>query len=237
VDLSETFTDHNEDGVFGNSATPGGCTAVGAGTSIQSVVDVNDQDNDGNTTETIGAAVLCADWQIGGAEEEFIDFDVDGVYDRGNGIYNGTLCSSTLAALSTPLCTTELISVRDELTLNAGGETPRMAIYSTANVLLANTAVTLGAGGSATRRVIISDRFNGRLPAGTTFSVATTGCDIDSLTSFEVADTNAFGNHVIDVTVSDNADMDTSSLITITATVPDSAGGVVSDISFSCTDT
>lgn len=240
IDLSETFVDHNEDGVFGNAFTPGGCTAVGAGTSIQSVVDVNDIDNDGNTTETIGAAELCSAWQVGGAEEEFIDFDVDGVYDRGNGIYNGTLCSPVLAALTTPLCTTQLVSVRDEKTLIAGGETPFLALYNTSNVLLAAGATAVDVSvlnSTATRRLIISDRFNGRLPSGTTVTVTSNNCAVDSLASIEFTDTSAFGNHVVDISVSEDSSTDGNfGTVTATVTVPESAGGIFDTISFNCTD-
>ena len=262
VDLSEAFIDHNEDGVFGNSVAAGACTGVGRGNSIQSVVDINDLDEDGLTVESVGAAVICQAWQVGGAEEEFIDFNANGVYDRDNGIYNGILCSPVLAALPEPLCTKELVHVRNELTIIAGGETPRLAIYGTNNLLLteADAAVTLAEGASATRRIIISDRFNGRLPAGTQFEVAATGCEIARLIlfglsdavvdddiffglggegattpPFVVANTNAFGNHAIDVTLSANGDGENGE-VTITATVPESAGGAVGKISFPCRD-
>ena len=262
VDLSEAFIDHNEDGVFGNSVAAGACTGVGTGNSIQSVVDINDLDEDGLTAESIGASVICQAWQVGGAEEEFIDFNANGVYDRGNGIYNGILCSPVLAALPEPLCTKELVHVRNELTIIAGGETPRLAIYGTNNLLLteADAAVTLAEGASAARRIIISDRFNGRLPTGTRFEVAATGCEIARLIlfglsdavvdddiffglggegattpPFVVANTNAFGNHAIDVTLSANGDGENGE-VTITATVPESAGGAVGKISFPCRD-
>lgn len=249
VDLSEAFVDHNEDGVFGNSLTPGGCTAVGAGTSIQTVVDVNDINDNGNTTETVGAAELCADWQPGGAEEEFVDFDVDGIYDRGNGIYNGTLCSPVLEALSTPLCSSELVSVRDELTLIVGGSTPRLAIYdglynlnttpATPDTLLTGGNASIDVtGGSQTRRVYISDIFNARLPAGTTVSVTASNCDLDTLTTFEIQDSNAYGNYFIDVTASEDTDTSgtTSGEITVEVAAPESAGGIENSISYNCTD-
>lgn len=241
VDLSETFVDHNEDGVFGNSLTPGGCTAVGAGTSIQTVVDVNDIDNDGNTTETVGEAELCADWQVGGAEEEFIDFDVDGVYDRGNGIYNGTLCSSVLESLATPLCTTQLVSVRDEVPLIVGGSTPQFGIYDNNNQLLnnndADVDVTVGAADTDIRNIFISDVFNGRLPGGTQVNVSSTNCKIDSVTSFEIIDSNAFGNFSIPIILSEDTTASSASgTVSVEVMVPQSAGNITSTFSFGCID-
>ncbi|MEX2366576.1 MAG: hypothetical protein WD601_08220, partial [Pseudohongiellaceae bacterium] len=169
VDLPEAFLDHNEDGVFGGEGTPGACTGVGTGNSIPSMQDVNDIDNDGNTTEMIGAAELCANWQEGGAEEEHIDFasGSTGVYEWGNGIYNGSLCQAADEANGD--CTTELVNVRKDIKLNVGGSTPYITIYDEDGTTQMNSAdadfdVDVSGGGSATRVFRISDLFNGPLP-------------------------------------------------------------------------
>ena len=236
VDLAEAFVDHNEDGVFGNSTASGACTGPGVGRNIVSVVDNNDMDNDGNTTEMLGQAELCADWQVGGAEEEFIDFDADGIYDRGNGIYNGTLCNSILAGLSPPLCTNDLVSVRDSLVLNAGGSTPFIGIYDNTNTFVGPVAVDV-TGGSVARRIFISDVFNSRLPGGTTIAITNDNCQLSGLASMTIADSNGFGNHLASISLSEDTGASSATgTVTITVTVPASAGAVSVVESFTCND-
>ncbi|MEQ9566997.1 MAG: hypothetical protein RLN85_14485, partial [Pseudomonadales bacterium] len=121
VDLPEAFLDHNEDGVFGNPNVDGACIGVGIGRNIA-----------GDATE------LCADWQEGGAEEEFVDFNSNGIYDWGNGIYNGSLCQAADEANGD--CTTELVNVRQDIRLNVGGSTPYITIYDETGTTQMNSA-------------------------------------------------------------------------------------------------
>ncbi len=233
VDLAEAFIDKNEDGVFGGAGTSGACTGVGTGNSIVPVVDVNDIDGDGNTTEMVGEADLCADWQEGGAEEEFVDFNSNGIYDRGNGIYNGSLCQPTDAANGD--CTTALVTVRDQVVLNVGGSTPFIEVYdSTGTQILADPDV--GSGDLPVTRVFrISDLFNGPLPSGTTFNVATTNCEIGGPVSYTTPDSNSIGSQAFAVALAAD-DTPSTGLVTLTVEVPGSAGGIVATRSFSCTD-
>lgn len=240
VDLAEAFLDHNEDGVFGNTDIQGACTSVGAGTSIVSVIDVNDVNTNADRTETIGEAVLCANWQEGGAEEEFIDFNTNSIYDRGNGIYNGTLCEATVEAAGG--CTTTLVSVSESTVLNVGGSTPFIAIYdSTGTQLLsaADQAVNVAGGFSDSRVFRISDQFNGPLPSGTTFTVTSGACQIDSTTTFTTPDDARIGGHQFTVSLSDSDAVNAgeSAAVSITVAVPASAGGVTTfPVSFNCTE-
>lgn len=67
-DLSEAFTDHNEDGVYGG----------------KSCADASDPCNPANSQ--------------GDEFEEFIDFNGNGTFDAPNGLYNGLLCREEDAA-------------------------------------------------------------------------------------------------------------------------------------------
>lgn len=82
VDLTEAFLDNNEDEVFGNG-TPATDSSRNDGTrgcyGPKSPVN--------NAAEVLGNC-----FQVGGEEEEPVDFGENGQFDDGNGIYNGTLC-------------------------------------------------------------------------------------------------------------------------------------------------
>lgn len=233
VDLPEAFIDKNEDGVFGGAGTSGACTGVGTGNAIVPVVDVNDIDEDGNTTEMVGEAELCADWQEGGAEEEFIDFNTNSDYDRGNGIYNGSLCQAADEANGD--CTTVLVSVRDQVVLNVGGSTPYIEIYESSGTQILDDPSVAPADLPVTRVFRISDVFNGPLPSGTTFNVQATNCEIGGPTSYTTPDSNSIGSQAFAVALAAD-DTPSTGLVTLTVSVPDSAGGVVATSSFSCTD-
>lgn len=233
VDMPEAYIDHNEDGVFGNMNTVGACIsptqvrAASAGVSSSVIV----------SGASVSAATVCANWQSGGEEEEFVDFDDDGTYDYANGVYNGTLCPDGAAAT---VCSRDLITVSDSLTLNVGGSSPFIGIYSTSNVLLSGSDVGVDItdnDNSNTRRIYISDLFNGRLPGGTTVSVSFDNCEVQGVSSYEFVDTNAFGNHAFDVFLGEDTSTDkTSGLVTVTVAVPERAGNVLATASFGCID-
>lgn len=203
VDLPEAFIDHNNDGVFGNPDTPGACTGVGVGNAIVSVVDINDMDSDGDTDELIGEAVLCANWEEGGAEEEHIDSLAGGTYDRGNGIYNGTLCESSLELAGG--CTKTLVTVRDSITLGVGGSTPYGQLYES-GVQLANSEfpIDVSGGGSRNLTLVVSDLFNGGLPSGTTAELASESCKLAAPTSYDFSSTGLSGAIAIGISLSDS---------------------------------
>ena len=222
VDMPEAFIDHNEDGVFGNMNTVGAC------------INRDEVKTAAGTTPDLG---LCDTWQSGGEEEEFVDFNNSQTYDQGDGVYNGTLCPANAAAT---VCTRDLITVSDSLTLNVGGSTPFIGIYSTTNVLLDGADVGVDitdVDNSNVRRVYVSDVFNGRLPGGTTVAFTSDNCEVQGVSSYEVVDTSAFGNHVFDVFLGEDTSTDkTSGLVTVTVSVPERAGNVVATASFGCID-
>jgi len=145
VDLPEAFMDVNEDDVFGNPDASG---------AVRKAEDDSDptadphcygprsplKDPDSPQDE------LC--YQRGGDEEEFIDFDANGSYNEGNGIYNGTSCpkevsdrtDSSLSCdnASDPCtsgdqyCTRELVSIRKELPILLSGSGAYMGLRDVA---------------------------------------------------------------------------------------------------------
>ena len=82
VDLTEAFVDYNEDNVFGN----------GDPTSDSSRNSTTRTCYGPTSPVTLPGQTLGNCFQIGGNEEEPIDFNENGKFDAGNGIYNGTLC-------------------------------------------------------------------------------------------------------------------------------------------------
>jgi hypothetical protein len=138
VDLTEAFVDHNEDEVFGNGT-------VGA-----------DDSRDSTSRECYGPRSPITVpienqgncYQVGGDEEEFVDFGVDttlnGQFDAGNGIYNGTLCpkdisdraltcdnvSDVCVEATDQFCTRELINISRSIVTIFSGSDPSLALRS-----------------------------------------------------------------------------------------------------------
>ena len=122
VDLSEAFHDFNEDGVFGNGT-------VG----VDDSRDTTSRECYGpRSPVTLPGEVLGNCYQIGGDEEEFVDFGDDTTlnnqFDAGNGIYNGTLCPKDISdrtdtcdnnvdpcdEATEQYCTRELVNIRQD---------------------------------------------------------------------------------------------------------------------------
>lgn len=117
VDLPEAFLDTNEDGVFGNGDP-----------NQDDSRDISNPTCYGPTAplSSSNPANLDKCFQEGGDEDVFIDFNSDGKYNAGNGIYNGTLCpkavsdrtsvcSGTSCTSSDRYCTRELVSIRKKI--------------------------------------------------------------------------------------------------------------------------
>ena len=137
VDLSEAFHDLNEDNVFGNG-TPG----------------TDDSRNTATPTcygpvspLTTPPPALDKCFQEGGDEETFVDFgdndstntlkDLDGLFNAGNGIYNGTLCPDAISLRTDTCdngadpcdeateryCTRDLVNIRRDIVILLSGST------------------------------------------------------------------------------------------------------------------
>ncbi|MCH7742865.1 MAG: hypothetical protein IIB71_09435, partial [Proteobacteria bacterium] len=134
VDLTEAFHDLNEDNVFGNG-TPGADDSRST-----SVPNCYGPESPLTSTPTPDKC-----FQIGGGEETFVDFgdndstnvlkDLDGLFNAGNGIYNGTLCPDAISQRtdtcnngSDPCsesteryCTRDLVNIRRDIVILFSG--------------------------------------------------------------------------------------------------------------------
>ncbi len=146
-DLPEAFLDKNENGIFDNTAPL--CT-----------IDPNTE-----------AGRRCAE----GREEIFFDFNEDGVYNPGNGIYNGSLCPQATAAAGQ--CSRELLHVRDNLQLVVTGE-QRVALLEDGTTPVTGEIVLLPASANRNFTVVASDIYNNVPSAGATVSVTGDACEV-----------------------------------------------------------
>ncbi|MFT7243002.1 MAG: hypothetical protein ACI82A_000344 [Candidatus Azotimanducaceae bacterium] len=132
VDLPEAFLDNNEDNVFGN----------GNPASDDSRNTTTRTCYGPNSPITLPGETLGNCLQIGGSEEEFIDFNEDGNFNDGNGIYNGTLCPLTISnrtdtcdnntdvcdEATERYCTRDLVSINKEAVIVFSGSGPAVSI-------------------------------------------------------------------------------------------------------------
>jgi hypothetical protein len=170
ADLPEAFLDNNESGVY------------------------NGDDNCTPADDPTGRD--CAS----GLEETFVDFNNNGLYDAGNGIYNGTLCSVDLDASGQ--CSRELVSVRDNgiVIMTTGG--PRWIMTDSAGAVIASDGAA-GTGippvtASATYSLYLSDQYNNVPTQGTAVSVSSDSCDVLA-SETAVSNTAQYGAYRIDL--------------------------------------
>lgn len=178
--LPEAFIDQNEDGVF-TPATPS-CKASPQG------------------------SLYC----ISGQEEEFIDFNNNGVYDFNDDpvVYNGLSCPPEGDGV---WCSRELVNVRAETLVI-------LAEATSYDILLArNDGVVVNRTADNVQHVAyIADLFNNAPPGGSTVDVKVDGdCELLSDDSFTLPNTAAYGAAGIPV-LTTSSDPFSNGLITIT---------------------
>ncbi len=129
------------------------------------------------STAQVGAANSCDD--LGEAyvdknfnlthedDEEFVDFNVDGIFNAGNGVYNGVLCSST----ETNPCSKSSVTVRKEAKLVMASTD----VYTVSGRLPGQptTKTSIDAGGAVSLVMLLADENGNGMPAGTTISAST----------------------------------------------------------------
>ena len=136
------------------------------------------------------------DPSIAGADqEESVDFNQDGEYSFGNGLFNGLLCSVDNA--SAGLCERELVHVSDDITLIMASKNQYMRIQNN-GVDTNHVDLTSATGRSnVTLFVYIADIYNNRPPAESVISVTTSNGVISSDSSIIVPSSNAFGPYLL----------------------------------------
>jgi protocatechuate 3,4-dioxygenase beta subunit len=125
VDLTEAFVDINEDNVFGNGNP---ATDASRNSTTRTCYGPN-------SPITLSGQILGNCFQVGGSEEEPIDFNENGKFDNGNGIYNGTLCPLAISdrtdtcdnnadacdEATEQYCTRDLVSINKEAVIIFSG--------------------------------------------------------------------------------------------------------------------
>ena len=182
TNLTEAFSDHNEDGVY-TPAQRNGCSDPGS------------------------ADDVC----LAGFEEIFIDRNVNGIFDLNNtptaesgsslpdGVFNGVLCRTTDAAAG--VCSRELVNVRDSLVVvNAFSDASSYDIMVIGNSNREPSTLQ----GDQFYTVYVSDIFNNPPPPDTTLTFEGSG-ECEALTEISpLPDINAAGAYAAALAVQTN---------------------------------
>lgn len=204
-DLPEAWLDKNGNGQFDN--TPPLCTPDPA---------------------TVTGR-LCAE----GLEEIFFDFNENGVYDGGNGIYNGSLCPQALEASG--LCTRELLHVRARSTILMSGEVQFFTLFDNTTPFQPVSSIVMEAGGdSRVFRATFADEFNNPPPAGSTITITAEGCEILGDASDVVPSISSTGAFTTFFTITNQSD-NTANLDGVVEISID-INGFVNNVAIECTD-
>jgi len=141
----------------------------------------------------------------GGDLETFMDFNSNGVFDQGDGLYNGVLCSIPAHAG----CSTDVqsVNVRASIVIVMSDSTAFFTIEetkdSTSNANASDTDNTLELDGESTGRVTvtIADFHNQQMPAGTTVKFTATKGSVQGTSTFTWPSSNFNGGATFSVLV------------------------------------
>ncbi|MFN3238974.1 MAG: beta strand repeat-containing protein, partial [Pseudomonadales bacterium] len=176
VDLPEAFVDNNEDNVFGNgnpasddSRNDGTRTCYGPNSPVT------------NPGETLGNC-----FQVGGEEEEPVDFGENGQFDDGNGIYNGTLCPLDISnrtdtcdnnadpcdQATEQYCTRDLVSINKEAVIIFSGSGANFSLRdASTGEFINDVSLTAVASGNFRATTNLTDNDGDTVTAGTDFTI------------------------------------------------------------------
>jgi hypothetical protein len=187
------------------------------------------------------------------ANETFIDFNGDGIYNGPDGKYNGVLCDNVTpppAGSSAGTCSpTKSINVRGSLVIVFSGSTASVSQISPAGVIdLKGCAPSSGTTTQVNLRIV--DEVGNPVPVGTTVVVTTSDGTMTGTSTFTEANTNvtpAAGAATHTVFIKDDSTTTTSGtppvttctdptlsgFLTVTVTTPGGvAAGVVTTVTF-----
>ena len=213
TDLTEAFRDENEDNVFGG--------LLKDGTPVAGAAD----ENTANNKCYDKPAIAC--FERGGDNEEYVDLNSNGSFDKGNEKYNGVLCPQIDHDAGT--CSRDLVSISRNITiLQANGDASEFNI----GAIEAGRdprepthfwqPVNISAGDS-TVFVYATDKFNGLLPVGTTISFVAGNGSIVGPSSCVVGNSSDFGIAGCSVSLTKD-DESSSGSLAITVTAPNRTG-------------
>ncbi|WNC73436.1 hypothetical protein RGQ13_05425 [Thalassotalea psychrophila] len=215
---AEAFRDDNEDGVFAGRSADGEL-AAGAQTAIDACESAS--------------GVTCL--QAGGDNEEYVDFNNDGVYQSsGNQLLNSVLCQDEGNG-----CTKQLLPIWQNITILQAGSFAHISVIESTldhndRADYFNT-VSLTSGTKSVT-AYVADLHNGRMPSGTQISFTTSGAGtIVGPSSCTVLNTSAYGFEGCSVAIKEdpeNEDAVNGPLI-IKVVTP---GGFITETSIMITD-
>lgn len=124
------------------------------------------------------------------AGETFVDTNENGVWDKGNGMYDGSACP-----IGAGYCSRDPVHVRDHnvITMSSGAHNQNIALLNSSRSLVA-PGTTLMAGNNYI--VLVSDIFNNVPTQGTKVSVAVENCILSYGPAGEVPNTSGEGAYV-----------------------------------------
>ncbi len=250
VDLTEAFHDLNEDDVFGNGDPSS-----------------DDSRNAANPDCYGPAAPLTTStedecYQIGGDEEEFVDFgdsdatnnlkDLDGKFNAGNGIYNGTLCPDEVSQRTefcdnnaTPCleptgryCTRDLVNIRRDIVILYSDSSASFGVRDTGTGEYIGSVDVSGGGGlsaglfRAGADVTANDGTN--VSAGTNFSIGHGDSQVPPGVGETVSLTSGSGSVLVDISDNFSGQMSTGTSIAVSVgdegcLISNAPGGTLTD--------
>lgn len=220
VDLTEAFVDYNEDNVFGN------------GTSTASRNDTTRTCYGPNSPITNPGETLGNCFQVGGNEEEPVDFNESGAFEDGNGIYNGTLCPLEISnrtdtcdnnadpcdEATEQYCTRDLVSIfRESVIIFSGSGAVFSLRDASTGEFINNVDVTNVPSGNFQASVNLTDNDGDTVVAGTNFTVGHADNQIAPQVGDTVSLTSGSGSVFVDFADRFNQQLPAGTTISVAA--------------------
>lgn len=200
VDLTEVFLDHNEDSVF---STGGSAVADSRDTLVRGCYGPE-------SPITNASQVLGNCFQTGDAES-FVDFDSSLTFQKGNGIYNGSLCprevdertefcdnstTSPCNETTSRYCTRDLVFISRQMVISFSGSEPYYGLIDTTSgefIQAVELTTTTGTARQLKAGVDVKSNDGSTIAAGTAFTIGHADGEVPPHTGDSVALT-AFAN-------------------------------------------
>ena len=164
---NESFVDKNANGLYDGPFVDGFSASLSSKCS-PNVPRSTAKIGAANGCDDLGEAYLDKTFNLARDEsDEFVDFNADGLFNIGDGLYNGVLCNG-----DDSVCNKNSVSVRDDITLVMSSG----YVYRESSGLLPNqpsSKVAIAAGQSESISMFLGDINGNGLPIGTTITVKT----------------------------------------------------------------
>ncbi|GAB3280225.1 hypothetical protein GCM10027297_18250 [Parahaliea aestuarii] len=209
----ESFIDSNGNGVYDSNEPFEDLP--------EAFMDHNEDGQFGNATTAGSCYPNCS--LDGGDEEPFLDDNNNGVYDDGNGIYNGSLCSA--AAETAGDCSRAPVTVSASVVIIMSGNEPFGGYYTADTTSPRRLSEMRTSDQKSKFTFYTSDVYNGVLPFGTEISVTSDACPLEGEVNFNVGNTNLPGPSRFELTMGGGTSKEIiSGEVTATVTIPESGG-------------